>query len=462
MTHSLLFWIFTVSLLLSLFFSTVSYSLRNMSRVQLEQALFRRRRSGALEEILTRRYDIALTASIFRLTANAAAIIAVAAYFHVGDGTAPSPHPLRIVVWTILISVPILVIISVAIPQAWARYAGEHFLATVWPVLRAIHFLLWPLVRVLNVFDEIVRRLSGVSIGEDPDTAAEAVEQEILAVVAEGSAEGAVDEESKKMIEGVISFRDLQVGQIMTPRTEVTAIDVNSPIPEVTGKIVKEGLSRVPVYEGTLDNIVGILYAKDLLDLLCTPPVSAPAPPPTAGGSVGRTPITIRQIMRTPLFVPSTKPLRDLLRELRNQRVHMAIVLDEYGGTSGLVTTEDIIEEIVGDIVDEYERHPASELKRIDARIVEVDARMNLSDLNRELGLSLPEDRDYHTIGGFVISTLGYIPAKGERLVPPLSPGLTLTVLEAEPRRINKLRLELPPPQRQSAPEEPQAHKDHT
>jgi CBS domain containing-hemolysin-like protein len=145
--------------------------------------------------------------------------------------------------------------------------------------------------------------------------------------------------------------------------------------------------------------------------------------------------------MRPPLFVPQTKPLRDLLREFRIQQVHMAVVLDEYGGTSGLVTTEDILEEIVGDIADEYERPQARELLRIDERIVEVDARMNIAELNRELGLNFPEDGDFHTIGGFVISTLGTIPPKGEKLAHE---GVAVTVLESEPRRVKKLRLELP------------------
>jgi CBS domain containing-hemolysin-like protein len=243
-----------------------------------------------------------------------------------------------------------------------------------------------------------------------------------------------VNEEQKKMIEGIISFRDQQVSQIMTPRTDVIAVDVNAPLGEVRDKILKEGLSRVPVFEGTLDNIVGILYAKDLLKFLDTANVGAEAEPP-------KVKIEVRKIMRPPLFVPPTKPLHDLLREFRIQQVHMAVVLDEYGGTSGLVTTEDILEEIVGDIADEYERPEALELKHIDDHTVEVDARMNIAELNRELGLALPEDEDYQTIGGFVISTLGAIPPKGERLVHE---GLGVVVIDSEPRRVKKVRLELP------------------
>jgi CBS domain containing-hemolysin-like protein len=423
-----LWWIFFGSLAASLVLSTVSYALRSMSRVMLEASLGNRR-PELINAIFKHQYDVALTASTLRLGANVTVIVAVAWYFWARYQA--DPHPLRVFGWTLAITMPALLIFSVAVPQAWGKYAGEQLIIVLWPVLRIAHAALWPLVRVLKIFDEIVRRLAGVTIGDDPDERVEQAEAEILSVVAEGTAEGTVDEDQQKMIEGVISFRDLQVGQIMTPRTDVVAVEVNSPILEVRDKILKEGLSRVPVFEGTLDNVVGILYAKDLLQFLNV-----------AGGSAGDDEqMELRKIMRPPYFVPRTKPLRDLLREFRLQQVHMAVVLDEYGGTSGLVTTEDIVEEIVGDIADEYERPEADELRRIDQHTVEVDARMAVSELNRELELSLPEDGDYQTIGGYVIATLGTIPAKGETLS---GDGVVITVLDAEPRRVKKLGLELP------------------
>jgi CBS domain containing-hemolysin-like protein len=432
-----LWWIFFGSLAASLVLSTVSYALRSMSRVALEASLGSRR-PELINAIFKHQYDVALTASTLRLGANVSAIVAVAWYFW--ERYASDPHPARVFGWTLAITVPALLIVSVAVPQAWGKYAGEQLIVTLWPVLRVAHAALWPVVRVLKIFDEIVRRLAGVTIGDDPDERVEQAEAEILSVVAEGTAEGTVDEDQQKMIEGVISFRDLQVGQIMTPRTDVVAVEVNSPILEVRDKILKEGLSRVPVYEGTLDNVVGILYAKDLLQFLNV-----------AGGSAGDDEqMELRKIMRPPYFVPRTKPLRDLLREFRLQQVHMAVVLDEYGGTSGLVTTEDIVEEIVGDIADEYERPEADELRRIDERTVEVDARMYVSEVNRELELSLPEDGDYQTIGGYVIATLGIIPGKGETLT---GDGVVITVLDAEPRRVKKLRLDLPAREREEEAE---------
>jgi CBS domain containing-hemolysin-like protein len=433
-SFTLLVWIFWASLFASLVFSTISYALRIFSRVRLEEALDKRHRPTALDAILSTRYDLALTASVLRLIANVTVILSVGWYFLLQFQD--SPHPFKVFGLTIILTVPALLIFSVAIPQAWSKYGGEDLLALSWPLLRLAHFALWPAVRVLNIFDEIVRRLAGGSLdADDSETAVEAAGQEILSVVAEGTAEGAVDEDQQKMIEGVISFRDLQVGQIMTPRTEMIAADVHCPILELRDKILKDGLSRLPIYEGTLDNVVGILYAKDLLAFLGT----------TDGGTADTTkpPINLRTLMRPPIFVPRTKPLRDLLREFRNGQGHLAIVLDEYGGTSGLVTTEDILEEIVGDIADEYERPATDDLKRIDDRTVEVDARMPITDLNRALSLHLPEDADFQTLGGFVITTLGVIPAKGETLQHE---GLSITILDAEPRRIKKLKLQLPDP----------------
>jgi CBS domain containing-hemolysin-like protein len=433
MTTPLLVWIFVVGTLASLLFSTLSYALRTISRVHLEEALIIRHRTRALEAILHARFDLALTASILRLVSNVAAIVAIGIYFLNRYSPDPAPHPFAIFGWTVLISVPVMMIFSIAIPQAWAKYAGEALLARTWPLLRLAHLITWPLIRILKIFDEMVRRLAGdgVSLGEEPETAAEKVSEEILSMVAEGTAEGAVDREQQKMIEGVILFHDHQVAQIMTPRTDIIALDVNTPVLEARDRILKDGLSRVPVYEGSLDNILGILYAKDLLPFLNI----------AGGTAVDDAQMELRRLLRPAYFVPRTKPLHDLLREFRAQHVHIAIVLDEYGGTCGLVTTEDIVEEIVGNIADEYERPAPEELKRLTETSVEVDARMNITDLNRALTLQLPEDADYQSLGGFVLSTLGVIPPKGETFKHD---GLTITVLDAEPRRVKKLRLDLP------------------
>ncbi len=306
--------------------------------------------------------------------------------------------------------------------------------------------LLSPLIDFLKLFDELVRRLAGIDPQQHADEEAAETTEEILAAVSEGTAEGAVDDEQRKMIEGIISFRDLQVGQIMMPRTDMITISVNEPLEKIRDKILRDGLSRLPVHDGNLDNIVGILYAKDLLQFL--------------GGAIADTSsVDIRKLMRPPLFVPHSKPLRDLLRQFRAQRVHIAIVLDEFGGTAGLITSEDILEEIVGDIADEYEKSPASQIRRIDDRTFEVDGRTNITDLNRELDSHLPENQDYQTISGLVIYELGTIPGKGASVSIE---DITVTVTESDLRRIKKVIVTLPPRMDSGGSEAPAAQESQT
>src|SRR5947209_12736631 len=186
------------------------------------------------------------------------------------------------------------------------------------------------------------------------------------------------------MIESVIEFRDARAGQVMTPRPEIIGIELGASLEEVKITLEESGHSRLPVYDGTLDHIVGILYARDLLRHLGLPPEK----------------FDMRSVMRPAIFVPETKPLRDMLRDFRIQKVHIAIVLDEYGGTAGLVTIEDILEELVGEISDEHEPSEPAMLRRIDDHAYDVDARMYIDELNRQVGLSLPEDAGYDTLGG--------------------------------------------------------------
>ncbi|HUU85440.1 MAG TPA: hemolysin family protein, partial [Phycisphaerae bacterium] len=322
-----------------------------------------------------------------------------------------------------VVSWVLILIFGVAIPIAWARYAGESLLTAVLPALHVLGFILRPLVGFLRLFDELVRRLAGVPL-QTAQSQADELEREILNVVSEGEMHGAVDEEEKEMIESVIDLRDTDVEEIMTPRTDIAAVERTAGLQEVKSCIAESGHSRIPVYEETIDKILGMLYAKDLLQLGEGEPFNA------------------TKVMRSVSFIPETKPLRDLLHEFQEQKVHVAVVLDEYGGTAGLVTIEDILEELVGEIVDEYESEEPEAIRRIDENNVEVDARTRIDDLNDELDLNLPEDEDYETVGGFVFSRLGRIPKVGERCDHD---NLAFQVIAAEPRRILRLRLHITP-----------------
>lgn len=315
----------------------------------------------------------------------------------------------------------LVLVFGVAIPNAWAKYAGEWMIVRVLPLLWGVRFICRPVILFLELFDPLVRRLAGVPV-RDAQSYADQLEREILDAVSEGERHGAVDEEEKEMIESVIELTDTRVEEIMTPRTEIVAMPKECDLDTVLSTIRAKGHSRIPVYEGTIDTVIGVLYAKDLLQ--------------REEGA----PFDLAASMRKVWFIPETKLVRKLLREFQAQKLHIAIVLDEYGGTAGLVTLEDILEELVGEIRDEYDPTTPEELKRIDERTVEVDARMRIDDLNDELGIELPEDGDYETIGGFVFSRLGKIPRVGERCE---CSQVAIQVIEAEPRRITRLRLNI-------------------
>jgi len=405
---------------LAMFFALAGGTLRCFSRSRLEDVLARRGQLRRLDHLLEH-YDELLRTTVLLHILCLIAWAALAEAWAVGrfGGGAAG--------WLIGGGLAAVVGVTVAgiIPMAWAQYAAESVLAVILPALLFFRAVFLPAQRLLGTLDGLVRRLAGVTpdVQTRPD-----IEEEIRSVISEGEREGAIEEDQKEMIEGVIEFKKADVTEIMTPRTDIVSIEADALADEARRRIAESGHSRLPVTENDIDSIVGILYAKDLL---------------LQGTGGGREePQHVRNLMRPPLFVPETKRLDKLLSGFRRAKVHMAIVLDEYGGTAGLVTVEDIVEEIFGEIVDEYEEVPPQPICRIADRMFEVEARVHIDELNDDLSLHLPEDEDYETIGGFVLSRLGHIPKAGEVLERD---GLRITVLEAEARRITRLRLELTP-----------------
>jgi putative hemolysin len=276
-----------------------------------------------------------------------------------------------------------------------------------------------PLAAVKDWLDNLIRRASGHR--PDPDEAIAEIEQEILDAVSEGEAQGHMAEDEKEMIVSAIELRDQHVAEIMTPRVEVVGVEVRSSLADVKRLIAEQGYSRMPVYEESLDNIVGILNTKDLLTLEASEPFD------------------IGAVMRKAIFVPDVKTVRNLLREFMKQKTKIAIVLDEYGGTAGVVTTTDIYEELVGDMEDE-EDEPAgqAEIVKIDEKTSEVDARVRVDEFNEEFDAHLPDGEGYDTVGGLILSKLGRIPKVGDTLEID---GVQLTVLAGDERRISRVRV---------------------
>jgi CBS domain containing-hemolysin-like protein len=401
---------------LTLYTSTLSYVLRGFSRGRLAEYLSEDQQSLWFKRLDRGESELQLVAGFARLVLILATLAGVYAHYLLGES---APIAWTELVLPTLISLAVLLVAAVGIPHALAAHAGEPILARSLRLLWVLRYAFYPVERILALIEFLVRRLLGkAEISNEEE--AERMEQEILDAVSEGELRGAVDEEQKEIIESVFELHDTHVSEIMTPRTEIVALSADASYGEVRETIIGAGHSRIPVYEESLDQIVGVLYAKDLIRLSDTSEFDA------------------RQIMRTVPFVPETKTIDELLRQLRHEKVHMAIVLDEYGGTAGLASIEDIIEELVGEIDDEYDRHTPPEISPIDKDTLEVDARVHVDEVNEALEIEIPDDGDYDTIGGFVFSSLGKIPAKGEEFTLE---SVHFLVMDAEARKINRLRI---------------------
>jgi len=404
---------------LAFFFALANGALSRFSRARLEEAFERRGRAEELGRLFAHHDDLVRTTALL----HALALVAWTATAILWASEEFGPRGWLV---GVILAAAGAVSLGGVLPMAWARYAPESVLAATLPALHACRLAFQPASRLLGILDGLVRRLAGVPGG--PGAPGAPIEEELRSVVSEGEREGALHEDQKDMIEGIIRFRKADVTEIMTPRTDIVSIDADASAESARQLIVRSGHSRIPVTGGAIDAIVGILYAKDLL----------------SDEAAGRTPAPVRarDVMRPALFIPATKRLDELLAEFQRSKVHMAVVLDEYGGTAGLVTIEDLIEEIFGEIADEYEEAAPVPIRRIDPRTWEVEARAHIDELNDALSLDLPEDEDYETIGGFVLSRLGSIPKAGATLDYR---GVRITVLEAEARRIVRLRIERAP-----------------
>lgn len=286
-------------------------------------------------------------------------------------------------------------------------------------VVAPIEFLFAPIAA------PIVRigRLFAHRAEDRPSPAPGLVESEVEMLVNEGELSGSLGHEQSEMIRNVLDFGGITAGQLMVPRTQVHAIDIDTPMSEVLHLIAESEHSRYPVYRQNIDNVVGVLHSKDLL-------------PPLARGDLEK--IGMAGLVRQPVaFVPESQPADSVLREMRAGKHHLAVVLDEFGGTSGILTLENLLEKIVGDIRDEHdvEEPPIADLG--DGKLL-VDASVSMADLGRYLGAELPTDGDYHTLAGFVVAELGMVPEAGVRLT---AFDLDFEVKEADERRVFKVEI---------------------
>jgi len=402
----------------SLFFSVCAFALRTFSRVKLQQAFGSDDKQALVKRLVAKSEILVLSSSLYSLICNVLTL-----FFLLIIAAKLKQDSLSVLDYVIVFVIALLIfmIFSLAVPHAWAKYAGEKVIRRTYGLQIVLAKIVWPVIFLYRFTDTLIRRLAGV-IETTPQEHREEKQEEFLDGLEQRKMEGVVDEEEQLMIEKVLELSETTAAEIMTPRTDIIAVEVNSDRKTVLETVNSAGHSRLPVYEENIDRIVGLVYAKDLLGDI----------------DKSKTDFKLREKIRQAYFVPETKSIRKLLHEFQNQKLHISIVLDEYGGTAGIVTLEDIIEELVGEITDEYEKKPPEPIKKIDANTIEVDARTYVDDLNDEFELDIPEDEDYDTIGGFVLSYLGYIPKTGVKFDYE---DLKFTICLAEARRVKVIRI---------------------
>jgi putative hemolysin len=419
--------IILVLILINGFFVAAEIAFVSVRRTRLDELAEAGDRRAKRAQVLMRdpgRFLAVIQVAITFLGALASAVAAVSIVTVVSE-------PLRQITFladyadtiALLFVTSIVAIVSIVlgelIPKGLALGNPDRIALTVSGPITLFAKIVSPLVAVLVLLTKIISKPFGI----DPTRTPELSAAEIRLIVEQGSQQGVLEAEEEQMISAVMSLSDSKLHEVMVPRIDIAAIDQEASFDDAVTLVLTEGHSRTPLYKESVDHIVGILYAKDLLRIIA------------AGGPRPR----LRDIMRPALFVPESQAVDDLLNELQRRRVHMAIVLDEYGGTAGLVTIEDLLEEIVGEIQDEFdEEEPMKVIVREGEAIL--DGRADIDEMGELIdpALELEDDEEYDTVGGFVYHRIGRVPVVGDTVaVDPFK----ITVIKVTGRRVGKVRV---------------------
>ena len=400
-----------VGLTLAAFAAAAEMALASVSRLQLRQSLgVKRSRARAAEALLSEPARFLSTLLVLKLTGFVVVVGAATLLIQRLGGD-------EMVVWG-LVATGLLLIASQLLPRAWTVGRQERVALRLAPLVRFLTVALTPVTAVMR------------QIGHDaiPDgTATESIflsEDGLRFLLNVTEEETTIEDDEKEMIASIFEFGETLVREVMVPRIDVVAVPVDMPMRVALDIILKAGHSRIPVYSNSIDNVVGILYAKDLLRYL----------------SDGRTDVPLDKILRSAYFIPESKKVDELLQELQQRKVHVAVVVDEYGGTAGLVTIEDLLEEIVGEIQDEYDVEEPT-VEEVSEHEYLFDARVDLDEVNKLVGVELPAEGG-DTLGGFIYSQLGKVPAVGDCIE---FGRVTIEVLSVAGRRIKQVRATVAP-----------------
>ena len=388
------------------------------ARRQVIQDLCRRRgRPDRYEEI------VAASETIAFIAATVVVCAAVGATLLAFGGLVAPDRSLAVEASAVAGWIGLAWLLLVVAPALLARFGGPWIVVATWTVWRPIVGLIGPLVHYLG---RVAAALGRGAVRPSPTAAEERPHEELKLVVDEAHREGSLAGSTRDMIRGIITLDAVRVATIMTPRTKMVSIDAATPWAEAIRIAAESGHTRLPVWDRSPDDVVGVLHIRDVLSRL------------TAGDAAAGTP-AVRPLLRPPWFVPESMSVQKLLREFQRGKTHLAVVTDEFGGVSGLVTIEDALEEIVGEIADEHDEAFTDGIRMLSADACEVVAAVRVAVVNERLGLHLPDEADFDTIGGFVFHQFGRIPEVGEAIE---SHDARLEVLAATRRRIDLVRID--------------------
>jgi len=328
-----------------------------------------------------------------------------------------SPRSLAIV--TGIMTVLILIFGEIT-PKIMAKNNSKGFSKLVIGPMYYFGLLMKPIVKILMWTSMLIGRILGVEVKTENIMF---TEEDLISFVNVGEAEGIIEEEEKEMIHSIVGLGETNAKEIMTPRTSMFAVEGNKTLDDIWEEMIEAGFSRIPVYEETIDNIIGVLYTKDVLNYL----------------KAHSTDTQVKELVREAYYVPETKSIIEILQEFKSKKVHIALVLDEYGGIGGVLTIEDLLEEIVGEIRDEFDNEEEESIKEIDDNRYEVDAMLDIETINKSLNIDLPISEDYESLGGLIMSELGKIPAIGDIVD---FQDVKLVVVEVEKMRVSKVEIQ--------------------
>lgn len=345
-----------------------------------------------------------------------ASSIATVVTINLTGGTSSSSIAIATIGMTI-----ILLIFGEITPKIIAKNNSVEIASSVIRIIYYFALVIKPIIKILMFISKFIGRFFGIDLRDETIMI---TAEDIISLVNVGEAEGVIEEEEKEMIHSIVGFSETTAKEVMTPRTSMLAFEGEDTLDEVWDEIIENGFSRIPVYEETIDNIIGVLYVKDILNVI----------------KKGETNLPVKNFVRPGYFVPETKSITEILQDFRSMKVHIALVLDEYGGIVGLVTIEDLIEEITGEIRDEFDHEEEEFIHKVDENNYEVDGMLDIETLDKELDIKLPESEDYESLGGLIVTELGRVAVVGDEIIVS---GVKLKVLEVDKMRVAKVLVEL-------------------